>query len=109
MRFFGHGSRNGDRNHQTQMQKMKAIVHAKNLKIATIESLNNPDTRADDLAVIDAEFDRYLSHLVSLGEKADVEIEINNGEGRNCWEWSDESAADLWEEIQDEGFWAWYN
>jgi hypothetical protein len=88
---------------------MKAIIYAKNLTTATIESLNNPDTRAADLAVLAAEFDRYLSHLVSLGEKAGVEIEINNGEGRNCWEWASESADDLWEEIQDEGFWAWYN
>jgi hypothetical protein len=88
---------------------MKATIYAKNLKIATAAELNDDDTRAADLSVIDAEFDRYLSHLVSRGEKAGVEIKISHEDGRSCWEWSDETTSDLWEEIQDEGFWAWYN
>lgn len=87
---------------------MKATINAGNLKAATIAELNNDDTREADLAVIESDFENYISHLVAIGEKNGVEIEVGN-DCRGCWSWLGDETGDLWEIIGDEGFWAWFN
>jgi len=89
---------------------MTAIIYSNNLREAFICELNNPDTREQDIASLDLELDRYLDHVVALGVRAGVAIEVET-DGPSCWRWihSGTASSGLWEEIQDEGFWVWYS
>lgn len=88
--------------------KSTAIIYYKNVKQAEIDALNNPQTRQDDLKVLQDNFLDYLEWLHEQALRCDIRLELSETRPNDCYEWPDEGERVLWDELQDEGFWAWY-